>query len=56
MSVAVIEILHSRRKKFVHREAHFVEKAARVFFGRSAAFFFGNTEIERGDDDLHFPH
>lgn len=53
---AVVEIGELRREEFFDGEAHFVEKIAGIVFGRTAAFFFGNTEIVRRDDYLDVTH
>lgn len=56
LSFAVFKVAQSRREKLIDGEAHLIEQAAGVFFCRTAAFFFRNTEIKRRHDDLNFPH
>ena len=53
---AGVKIGQLGREKFIHGEAHFIKQAAGIVLGRTAAFFFGNTEIVGGNDDLYVSH
>ena len=54
--IAVVEIGKLRREEFFDGEAHLIEEVAGIVFGRTAAFFFGNAEVVRGDDYLDVAH